>query len=59
MLPNGLGLEAIEIWFQGEPRVGQRGTLTRIWAAVPGRLRVWGGLPRRGQGRRTGHAQSQ
>ena len=40
LLPNGLSLEAIEVWFQDEARVGQRGTLTRIWAAKGSRPRV-------------------
>lgn len=40
LLPGGLGLEAIEVWFQDEARVGQRGTLTRIWAAKGSRPRV-------------------
>ena len=25
--------QAIELWFQDEMRVGQKGTLTRVWAA--------------------------
>ena len=31
-LPEGVSLEQVEIWFQDEARVGQRGTLTRTWA---------------------------
>jgi DDE superfamily endonuclease len=70
-LPGDLGLDAIEVWFQDEARVGQRGTLTQMWAAkgsrpravrqqrFQSRLRVWGGLPCRGQGRRIGYAQSE
>jgi hypothetical protein len=38
--PRGLGLEAIEVWFQDGARVGQRGALTRIWAAKGGRPRA-------------------
>jgi len=32
--------ENIEIWFQDEARVGQRGTVTRIWARRGTRPRV-------------------
>jgi transposase len=32
VLPSGIKLENVEIWFQDEARVGQRGTVTRIWA---------------------------
>lgn len=39
-MPNDLSLEAVEIWFQDEARVGQRGTVTRIWAAKGSRPRV-------------------
>ena len=38
--PRGLGLEAIEVWFQDGARVGRRGTLTRIWAAKGSRPRA-------------------
>jgi hypothetical protein len=31
-LPEAARGKAIEIWFQDEARVGQQGTLTRIWA---------------------------
>ena len=31
MPPEGKG-KPLEIWFQDKPRVGQKGTLTRIWA---------------------------
>jgi hypothetical protein len=40
VVPGGLGLEAIEVWFQDEARVGQRGTLTRMWAPKGRRPRV-------------------
>lgn len=40
LLPGGLGLETIEIWFQDGARVGQRGTLTRLWAAKGSRPRA-------------------
>ncbi len=30
--PEGVPPENIEIWFQDEARVGQRGTVTRLWA---------------------------
>lgn len=39
-MPDGLGLEAVEVWFQDEARVGQRGTLTRMWAPKGSRPRV-------------------
>ena len=39
-MPNGVGLEAVEVWFQDEARVGQRGTLTRMWAPKGSRPRV-------------------
>ena len=32
MLPEGTPLSAVDIWFQDEARVGQRGTVTRTWA---------------------------
>lgn len=39
-MPDGVGLEAVEVWFQDEARVGQRGTLTRMWAPKGSRPRV-------------------
>ena len=33
-------LENVEIWFQDEARIGQRGTVTRIWARKGSRPRV-------------------
>jgi hypothetical protein len=40
LVPNDLALAAVEVWFQDEARVGQRGTVTRIWAAKGSRPRV-------------------
>jgi hypothetical protein len=40
LVPNGLALEAVEVWFQDEARVGQRGTVTRLWAPKGSRPRV-------------------
>lgn len=36
---KGLGLEAVEVWFH-EARVGQRGTVTRLWTPKGSRPRV-------------------
>jgi len=30
-LPSGTDLQNVEIWFQDEARVGQHGTITRLW----------------------------
>jgi transposase len=38
--PKGLNLEAVEVWFQDEARVGQRGTVTRMWAPKGRRPRI-------------------
>jgi transposase len=32
VLPEGVELEQVDLWFQDEARVGQQGTLTRLWA---------------------------
>ena len=32
VVPDDLSVERVEVWFQDEARVGQRGTVTRIWA---------------------------
>lgn len=40
LVPDGLGLETVEVWFQDEARVGQRGTVTRMWAPKGSRPRV-------------------
>lgn len=39
-MPEGVSIEAVDIWFQDEARVGQRGTLSRIWARVGSRPRL-------------------
>ncbi len=39
-IPSQLAGRAVEIWFQDEARVGQHGTLTRIWAKRGSRPRV-------------------
>jgi putative transposase len=39
-LPEHAKAKPIEIWFQDEARVGQKGTLTRIWARKGTRPRV-------------------
>ncbi len=39
-MPENVHPENIEIWFQDEARVGQRGTVTRIWARRGTRPRV-------------------
>ncbi|WP_445083634.1 hypothetical protein [Candidatus Neptunichlamydia sp. REUL1] len=31
-MPAGVEIESVDIWFQDEARVGQRGTVTRTWA---------------------------
>lgn len=40
MLPEAVSFDQVEIWFQDEARVGQRGTITRIWAPKGTRPRV-------------------
>ena len=40
MLPKGIALDSVEVWFQDEHRFGQRGTLSRIWAEKGRRPRV-------------------
>lgn len=40
ILPSGIWHEQVEIWFQDEMRIGQRSTLTRIWARKGTRPRV-------------------
>ena len=39
-LPEHVKVKPIEIWFQDEARVGQKGTLTRIWARKGSRPRA-------------------
>jgi len=31
-LPLGVTVDTVDLWFQDEARVGQQGSLTRIWA---------------------------
>lgn len=40
MLPKSQSSQRVEIWFQDEARVGQRGTVSRIWARKGSRPRV-------------------
>ena len=40
VIPEGVMPENIEIWFQDEARVGQRGRVSRIWAKRGTRPRV-------------------
>lgn len=40
MLPVGIEPTHVDIWFQDEMRVGQQGTLTRLWAPTGTRPRV-------------------
>lgn len=40
MLPKGVEIESVDIWFQDEARVGQRGTVTRTWAKRGSRPRL-------------------
>ena len=39
-MPEGTASENVEIWFQDEARIGQRGTVTRLWARRGTRPRV-------------------
>jgi transposase len=40
VLPEGVLLQDVDVWFQDEARVGQRGTVTRLWAKKGTRPRV-------------------
>jgi transposase len=40
IIPEGIDLKNVDIWFQDEARVGQRGTLTRTWAKRGSRPRL-------------------
>lgn len=40
MLPENVTMKSVDIWFQDEARVGQRGTVTRIWAKKGTRPRI-------------------
>ena len=39
-LPATATAKPIEVWFQDEARIGQKGTLTRIWARIGSRPRA-------------------
>jgi transposase len=39
-LPPGVASEQVDVWFQDEMRIGQRGTQTRLWARKGTRPRV-------------------
>lgn len=39
-MPADVGLELVDVWFQDEARVGQRGTVTRTWAKKGTRPRL-------------------
>lgn len=39
-LPTDTSLDKVEIWFQDEARIGQQGTLTRVWARKGTRPRL-------------------
>jgi len=39
-LPAGAAGKPLEVWFQDEARVGQKGTLTRIWGRIGARPRA-------------------
>lgn len=40
VLPEGISTDQIEVYFEDEARVGQQGTLTRIWAKKGTRTRL-------------------
>ena len=31
VLPEGVDMNCVDIWFQDESRVGQQGSMTRVW----------------------------
>ncbi len=39
-LPATANGKPIEVWFQDEARIGQKGTLTRLWARIGSRPRA-------------------
>jgi transposase len=39
-LPESVALQEVEIWFQDEHRIGQQGTLTRVWTIKGTRPRI-------------------
>ena len=38
VIPESLSLSLVDVWFQDEARVGQQGTLSRVWAITGTRL---------------------
>lgn len=40
IIPERVSLSAVDIWFQDEARIGQQGTITRMWAPKGERPRV-------------------
>lgn len=40
MIPKEVALTDVDIWFQDEARIGQRGTMTRTWAIKGTRPRI-------------------
>lgn len=40
ILPSGISLAQVDIWFQDESRIGQQGSQTRMWAKRGTRPRV-------------------
>lgn len=39
-VPTHIALEQVDIWFEDEARVGQQGTMTRVWAKTGTRPRM-------------------
>ncbi len=39
-VPEQIALGQIDVWFEDEARIGQQGTMTRIWAKKGTRPRV-------------------
>ena len=39
-LPAAAGNKPLEVWFQDEARIGQKGTLTRVWGRIGSRPRA-------------------
>ena len=40
MIPEGVSLNQVDVWFQDEARIGQQGTLTRVWVPKGMRFRL-------------------
>ena len=40
VIPAGIPLEQVQVWFQDETRIGQQGFLSRLWAKKGTRPRV-------------------